>query len=243
MTFGQNRLTSVRELQRAASRVGGAIRNRDARRPSRAAQLRLIDNLSRSGDAGIAILVGASAASAALFAGPQTGRAAVWIAMVFFTAYASGRLRRAFRRGDKIAGRPFRWRANYAASLAALSAAVGAGAILLNPRGADAPAAPEVMAAIAAAGAAAGWFHRAHRPSAIAVSAPASLFVALAAMRGLETAPLYSFAAASIAALGLIVVAHAADMSRRAATIANPRSRMPRRSETPLHETARAARA
>ncbi len=236
MKVGVKKRYDVRGLQAAAADVGGAIRSRSARRPSRAAQLHLIDELSRRGDVGLAILVGASAASATLFAGAQPERAAVWIALVFFTAYASGRLRRTFRRGEKIAGRPFRWRANYTASLAALSAAVGAGAILLNARGVDAPAAPAVILAIAVAAPAAGWFHRAHRASALSISAPAILFVALAASRAIGDAPLLAASAALLAASGLAIVAHAADTARIAAAGAHPRSRMPRRSEAPPRE-------
>ncbi|MBI1393131.1 MAG: hypothetical protein GC152_10365 [Alphaproteobacteria bacterium] len=220
---------SVRDLQRAAASARRSKRTRGVDDLSRSAQLQLIDDLSRSGDAGIAVLVGASALMAVTFGAAAPGRAALWMALVFATAYAAGRLRRTFRRGEKIAGKPFRWRANYTASLAALSAAVGAGAILLNPADPTLPDAAGAILTIALAAPVAAWFHRAHRVTVLTTAAPAMAFVGLAAARETASAPAMAAAAAAIAAAGLILALAASTRAMQAAALAHPPTRMPRR--------------
>lgn len=225
---------SVRALQTATQDFSRPV---EPASPSRAAQLQLIDDLSRRGDAGVAVLVGACVAVAVTSGGIEPWRTALWLGLVFVSAYATGRLRRTFRRGERSAGRPFRWRANYTASLAVLSASAGAGALILHPQASDVPAATDLLFALALAAPVAAWFHRSHRNSAVAAAAPALSFLALAAWRESTETPLVAAVASCLAAIAFAASLAASSSAIRDATRAHPRTRLPRRSKRLVDDT------
>lgn len=174
---------TVQELQAIAAE---AARARPGERPkarlSRAARLHLIDQLSRWGGYGLALFAGAAIFNAIVIARALPLRSSVWALMLFGALYLTRRYRKGFRRGDKIASRPFRWRAYYASSLAVVSAAFGAGAFLLVPEGTAPETAMQTLAVMLAACACAAAFHAAHRASAVAAGAPALAAIAGAAL-------------------------------------------------------------
>lgn len=174
---------TVQELQSLAA---NAARPAPAPRQalSRAARLHLIDQLSRWGGSGLALLAGAAIFIAMVVARDVPARAAVWAAMLFAALYLCRRYRREFRRGDKIAARPFRWRAYYTSTLAVVSAAFGAGALILIPVGADGVFAAEIMLLMTAATIGAAALHVSHTPSAAAAGLPAFALMSGAALRG-----------------------------------------------------------
>ena len=186
---------TVRELQALAAEAASSAAPATKAR-SRAANLHLIDLLSRWGGSGLAAFAAAAIFTAAAIARGQPLRAGVWAAMVFAALYICRRYRKEFRRGDKIAARPFRWRAYYTSTLSVVSAAFGAGALILAvpATGAERIEIFVVLIVGALAGAA---FHSAHRLAALASLSPAAAFIAIAAMRVGEL---------SIASLGIIAV-------------------------------------
>lgn len=194
---------AVHELQAMAAEAARPIA--DARKTrSRAASLHLIDLLSRWGGSGLAIFAAAAIFIATVVARDQPLRAGVWAAMVFAALYLCRRYRKEFRRGDKIAARPFRWRAYYTATIAAVSAAFGAGAFLLAIP-AQGAAQVEIMALLIAGTLAAAGLHAAYRSTALAAALPASVFIAVAALRmsgiSLQTFAILAVLAAGAAAL------------------------------------------
>jgi|GEM_PF-1612790 len=172
--------STIRDLQqRAATAAKGTrrqTRNRTSRL-SRSARLNLIDILSRWGGPGIAFIAGI-----AIFIGVTSGRtypigASVWLLIMLAALYVCRRLRKSFRAGEKIASRPFRWRANYTSALATLSAAFGAGAFLVVPSNSDPVTSLQVSALILFGVIGAGVLHIAHGRTISAIIAPASSFV------------------------------------------------------------------
>ncbi|MGE0408622.1 MAG: hypothetical protein AB7P23_05080 [Amphiplicatus sp.] len=171
-----NERPTVHELQ-ALAREAGKPRRRRNPAPSRAARLHLIDVLSRWGGSGLALIAGVSVFILASAGGAYPFRAAAWGGMVLAALYVCRRLRRDFRAGEHVAAHPFRWRANYTSALSALSAAFGAGALILAPRGAPVDYIYEILALMLIAALGAGLLHAAHGRSAVAASLPASLFI------------------------------------------------------------------
>lgn len=198
----------------------GAIGPR--RRLSRAAHLHLIDQLSRWGGSGLALFAGVSIFIAIVPAREMPIRTAVWASLILVALYMCRRYRKDFRRGDRIAARPFRWRAYYAATLAVVSTAFGAGAFLIAPDTVSPVAARETMTLIAIAAAGAAAFNAAHPASAIAAGAPALFAAAFAAARlfGLDLFTISLSAGAGIAALSVFFLSRA--------IIARAASRFPR---------------
>ncbi len=194
---------TVHDLQAMAAEAASAPTTARKSR-SRAANLHLIDLVSRWGGSGLAVFAAAAIFIAATIARGQPLRAGVWAAMVFAALYLCRRYRKEFRRGDKIASRPFRWRAYYTATLSVVSAAFGAGAFLLAVpvTGGERT---EILAALIIGTLAASALHSAHRLTALAAAAPASLFIAAAAIR-VDGFSIVSMAAIAVIVLGAVGV-------------------------------------
>lgn len=192
---------TVRDLQAMAAEAAREpiVEARKAR--SRAANLHLIDLLSRWGGSGLAAVAAGAIFIAATIARGQPLRAAVWAAMVFAALYLCRRYRKEFRHGDKIASRPFRWRAYYTATLSVVSAAFGAGAFILAVPAAG-PERLEIFAVLIIATLAAAALHAAYRVTALAAALPACAFIAAAAVRA-EGASVISIAAIVLLAAGV----------------------------------------
>ncbi len=205
-TLSKNGLATrptVHELQELA-REAAKPRRRRTRALSRAAQLYLIDILSRWGGSGLALFAGV-----AIFVAISAGevypfRAAVWLLLVLAALYVCRSLRLEFRTGERVASRPFRWRANYTSGLVALSAAFGAGAVIIVPDQAPSQLAFESIALLLAGSFGAGLLHAGHAASAAAAAVPAAVFITLGAWRaGGASAGAVTFAAAAIGAAAL----------------------------------------
>lgn len=173
---------TVHELQELA-REAARPRRRRRRSLSRAARLHLIDMLSRWGGSGLALIAGVAIFIAVSAGNSYPLAAAVWLVLVLAALYITRRLRREFRVGERSAAKPFRWRANYTSSLAVLSAAFGAGAVIAVPANAPADFAFESFALILAASLGAGVLHAGHERTAAAALVPAAAFVVVAAYR------------------------------------------------------------
>lgn len=150
---------------------------------SRAARLQLIDILSRWGGGGLALIAGVTIFAAIFIGRVYPVRATVWIATVLGALFVARRLLKDFRTGERIASRPFRWRADYTAALSVLSAAFGAGAVIALPANAPADLAFQTMALLIAAALGAGIVHSAHGRAAAAASLPAAAFIFWGAYR------------------------------------------------------------
>jgi hypothetical protein len=196
---------TVHELQAMARRA--ALRRRRRKRSlSRAAQLQLIDLLSRFAGSALAIVAGVAVFVAVAAGRAYPLRAALWAIMVLGALAMCRRLHSEFRSGRKRAAHPFRWRADYTAAVSVLSAAFGAGAIMLLPSGAPPALAVQTMTLMLTAAFACGVLHAAHGRTAIASSLPCASFVFMAAGRiwGLE---------AALASAGLATLAGAAALT------------------------------
>ena len=193
---------TIRDLQEQAAAAAKSARHQTRSRKnrlSRSARLNLIDILSRWGGPGIAFIAGI-----AIFIGVTSGRthpvgASIWLLIMLASLYVCRRLRKGFRAGEKIASRPFRWRANYTSALAVLSAAFGAGAFLALPSSADPVTSLQVSALILLGAIGAGILHIAHGRSVSAIVAPASIFV-IAAVWQSNGASVAIFGAAALVA-------------------------------------------
>lgn len=161
-------------------------------RLSRAARLHLVDILSRWAGSGLALIAGAAVFAAVTVGRTHPARAAVWALLVLFALFTARRLLSGFRAGGRSSSHPFRWRADYTASLAVLSAAFGAGALILIPRGADPALAYQTLSLLIAASLGAGVIHAAHGRAALAAWLPAFVFIFVGAVKtgGAETASL-----------------------------------------------------
>ena len=196
---------TVHELQAMAA--DAAIAPVAARKKrSRAAELHLIDLLSRWGGSGLAAFAAAAVLIAATIARGTPLRAGVWAAMVFGALFLCRRYRKEFRRGEKIAARPFRWRAYYTSSLSVVSAAFGAGAFLLAVPASGAQRI-EVFAVLIIGALSASALHSAHRLAGLAAALPASLFIAAGALRsdGFSLVSLATIASLCAGLLGIVI--------------------------------------
>ncbi len=219
---------TVQELQSIAADAAASLPAPPKKQISRAARLHLVDQLSRWGGSGLALFAGVSIYIGIVIARPIPIRAAIWAALIFGALYLCRRYRKEFRRGDRIASRPFRWRAYYTSTLAAVSAAFGAGAFLLLPDGTSDRAAIETLSLMVIAAIGAAAFHSAHRPTAIAAGLPASLAIAgaAAATFGPSTLTLVVFVV-EMAAAGAVL--YAAGIVEKRATMRFPRTNFVRR--------------
>lgn len=220
---------TVQELQSLAaeaalSHAGPAPQTR----LSRGARLHLIDQLSRWGGSGLALFAGSAIFIALVIARDLPLRSAVWSALIFSTLYLGRRYRKEFRRGDRIASHPFRWRAYYASTLVVASAAFGAGAFLLIPDSVAPSAAMETLALMLVAAIGAAAFHAAHGPSAAAAGLPALAAIAGAALAtfGLD---LFTMSVLFAGAAGAGFVALASAEIRKRAAARFPRTTLVRR--------------
>lgn len=173
---------SVLDLQDIAHRADLRPRRRRPG-PSRAARLQLIDVLSRWAGGAHALIAGIAIFASIFIGRVYPFRALLWTALVLGALYVARRLLKDFRKGERIAARPFRWRANYTAAVCVLSAAFGAGAVIALPVGAPQDLAVRTYALLLAASLGAGIIYSAHGRTAIAASLPAALFVFWGAMR------------------------------------------------------------
>ena len=219
---------TVQELQAIAAQASFPAPVRGAVRLSRSARLHLIDQLSRWGGSGLALLAGASIFIVMVPARDMPIRAAVWASMIFASLYLCRRYRKEFRRGDKIASHPFRWRAYYVSTLAVVSAAFGAGAFLLLPEGVAPAVALQTLALMTAAAVGAAAFHAAHRASAAAAGLPAFLAIAGAAAASFG-ASLFTLAILAAGAAGAAFVAVASIEAEKRAASRFPRTTQARR--------------
>lgn len=211
---------------------------------SRAARLHLIDQLSRWGGSGLALLAGVSIFIALVPARDLPIRTAVWASMIFASLYLCRRYRKEFRRGESIASHPFRWRAYYVSTLTVVSAAFGSGAFLLLPEGAGQDTAMQTLALIVVAATGAAAFHAAHRASAAAAGAPAFIAAAGAALTTFGLS-LFSISVLAAGAAGAAFVALASIEAQKRASSRFPRTTIARREieRTTYHEHSAAERA
>lgn len=196
-THSSNKARTVLELQELAQTV--VVRPKRRRRgPSRSARLQLIDILSRWAGSGLALYAGVAVFLSVTVGRAYPLRAVVWTGLVLIALFWTRRLLKAFRAGEASASRPFRWRANYTASLCVLSAAFGAGGLILAPKDAPMEFVYQSLALLVAASLGAGVANAAHGRSAMAASLPAAALISLAAIGavGLHTALLGVGAAA-----------------------------------------------
>ncbi|HNS85603.1 MAG TPA: hypothetical protein PKH09_01795 [Parvularculaceae bacterium] len=149
---------------------------------ARAARLHLIDQLSRWSGSGLALFAGIAIFNGVVIARALPLRAAAWTLILFAALYLCRRYRSAFRRGEAIAAKPFRWRAYHTSSLAVVSAAFGAGAFLLLPGGTPPAAAMQTLASMLAAALIAAALNLAHRPAAAAAGLPAFAAISAASL-------------------------------------------------------------
>ena len=143
---------------------------------------------------------GASVLLAALVGRTDPLGASIWIILVLTSLYLARRLQSGYRTGSRRTDRPFRWRAEYTATLSVLSAGFGSGAFFLT---AAAPATDlvrvQIIAGICVALLLAGLMHAAHARAAAAMAAPGLGFAAVATLVRLDC-PLFSAALITVSA-------------------------------------------
>lgn len=236
---------TVQELQSIAAEAARNAGTQPRRTGlSRAARLHLIDQLSRWGGSGLALLAGVSIFIALVPARDIPVRTAVWASLIFASLYLCRRYRKEFRRGEAIASHPFRWRAYYASTLAVVSAAFGSGAFLLLPETVSAAAAMQTLALMAVAAAGASAFHAAHRASAAAAGLPAFTATAGASIASFGFSP-FSIAILAAGAAVAAFVAVASLQAEMRAALRFPRTTIARREieRATYHERTAAERA
>lgn len=196
---------AVHELQ--ARLEAETRRARLKRRPrSRAAQLHLIDLLSRWGGAGLALVAGIGIFIAMSVGSVYPFRTLVWTAILLAALYVCRRLLTGFRAGSASASRPFLWRANYTAALSVLGAGFGAGAVMVLPEGAPNALAMQTLGLILVGAFGAAMLHAPHDRSAAALWTPAALFCFVGAWRAAGPAFAFSGAAAAFLAGALALL-------------------------------------
>ncbi|MFQ5562178.1 MAG: hypothetical protein ACE5FO_01275 [Parvularculaceae bacterium] len=214
---------SVHDLQ-ALAREAARAKTQKRKGLSRAAHLYLIDVLSRWGGSGLALIAGVSVFIAVTAGRAYPVRTIVWTSMMIVALTICRRLRRAFRSGENIASRPFRWRAGYTASLCVLGASFGAGAVLVLPSGAPDGLVFEAVSLILLGGLGASVLHSAHARSAMAIGLPVAILAFAGAWRAggpaLAAFGAAAFFAASVCAVFLVWEA----------TVRNAAARFPRTS-------------
>ena len=218
--------TSALTVKQMQERVQEATRVKQVKRNrlSRMARLNLIDILSRWSSIGLAIICGGAVFLGTLLGRLEPMRTTIWLLMVFAGLYACSRLRQDFRAGEKTAAHPFRWRANYTSALTVLSAAFGAGALIVVRPGAGL----ELLSFMAMVSVCAAATHIAHGRSAAALLAPTGLFIIAATLReaGVQYAVFGAAAFFVCASAGLFLASR--NLQARAAA-QYPRTRLARR--------------
>ncbi len=221
---------AVHALQERALRAASerARRRTGNKRLSRSARLHLIDIVSRWGGSGLALLAGLGIFMAVSAGRVYPMRAAIWLLIMMAAVSVCRRLRNEFRAGEKIAAKPFRWRANYTSSLSVLSASFGAGLLILSPAGAPAASSLTLAAIVLAGAVGAGALHVAHGRSIVAILAPASGFVIAAVWRS-HGAALAVFGAGALVAAASAALFLASRQLQQATAARFPRTRTIRR--------------
>ena len=199
-TFDGSARPTIHDLQAMAEQAAKPARRRRPG-PSRAAELHLIDMLSRWGGAGLALIAGLTIFSAVTTGRDYPLRATAWCAIMLGALYVCRRLRKEFRAGEASAARPFQWRANYTSALTVAGAGFGAGALLILPAGAPEGAALQTLSLILAGALGSALLHTPHGRSAAAVFIPAALFSIVGAWR-ISGAPLALFGAGAMLVAG-----------------------------------------
>ena len=231
---------TVRDLQdMAAAAAAATIRARRPKRRglSRAAKLHLVDLLSRSATAALATIAGVSLYIAIVAGRQEPTRAAVWLLIVLVPLVLARRLVSRFRAGDKIAARPFQWRTQYSAAIAVMSAAFGAGALIVVTEHSEWRSSVEILAALFVGALIASLLHAAHAKCAAAVWAPTSLFCFLGAWR-IDGPGLAFFGAAAMAVAGAAALYLSVRILRRSAALRFPRYPSSRRNKGELQADA-----
>lgn len=231
---------TVHDLQAMAAE---AARPPRARRmgPSRAARLHLVDLLSRSALAGLAVIAGVGIFVAVTAGRIEPVRVSIWATTLLASIFVARGLASAFRSGASHATRPFLWRAQYTAALAVVGAAFGSGAVIVINESSSRQLALETLTALSLGGLAASLAHAAYWRSAAALWTPVSAFVFLGAWR-LDGLVLAFFGAAAMAAAGAAALVIASRIFRTNAIRRFPRTTFVRRAldeeETPFPVTA-----
>lgn len=207
---------NVKELQSIAQATQFEAPARPRSRLSRAAQLHLIDELSRWSATGLAVIAGAAIFISVAVARGFALRSVIWMCLVFATLWFCRSRRKEFRRGARISSHPFRWRADYTSALAVLSAAFGSGGLLLAAA-APSLAATEIIALSTAALLAAGVAHAAHAKAVVAVVLPGLAFLFAGALRSTGDGALLTIIFIAAAAMLGLAAALSARLARDAA--------------------------
>ena len=218
---------TVRDLQAMAA---AAVKSRRMRRhrPSRAARLHLIDLLSRSALAGLAVVAGVGIFVAVTAGRDEPVRAAIWAATLCAALFVARGLASEFRSGSRNTARPFLWRAQYTAALFVVGAAFGSGAVIVINEGSSRQLALETLSAISLGALAASLAHAAYGRCAAALWVPVSIFVFLGAWR-LDGLSLAIFGGAAMCAAGAAALFLVSRMLRSSAVRRFPRTSLSRR--------------
>jgi len=212
---------------------------RKRRALSRGARLLLIDMLSRWSASGLALVAGVSIYLAITVGQVYPARAAAWTLLILMSIWTCRTLRKKFRSGEKIAARPFRWRASYTSCLSVLGVAFGSAPILLLPDNAPHALLLQTLALTCFAAIGASALHSAHPTSAMGVGAPALIMGFAAMLRNdVQTSVITAFVACAV--LGAGCVALLAQASYRQAAQRRPRTGLLRR-ELPERQISRAS--
>ncbi|MEM6414441.1 MAG: hypothetical protein AAF720_07265 [Pseudomonadota bacterium] len=178
---------SVTELQDTLQNLAPRAFSKKRGTFSRAAELQLIDELSRNSASGVGLLTGLVVFAAVMLSASDPARTAVWVMLFGLPLFVSERLRRDFRSGGASAARPFRWRSDYCATLAAISTSIGSGIILFLPTS-DANVNvfinPTIMMLVCVCSLfLAGMSHTSHRLAALALLGPGCLLCSVTALK------------------------------------------------------------
>lgn len=201
MNSASDKFKDVRELQ-ALARSVDIEPARPTSKVGRAAQLEVIDLLSRWSAAGLALITGSSIYLAITAGRNYPSRAAAWALLVLAALWICRRMQSQFRAGTSAAARPFRWRASFTAALLVLFIAFASAPILLTPVDAAAGLSFQVSAITLFTLLGASGFLVSYRKAALAAACPGILLPIFAALRNSD--PLYAL---GIAAFGVIAIA------------------------------------
>lgn len=218
---------TVHDLQAMAAKAARPRRTRRIR-ASRAARLHLVDLLSRSALAGLAVIAGVGIFVAMTAGREEPLRAALWLLTLLGSLFVARSLAAGFRSGATHAARPFLWRAQYTSALAVVGTAFGAGAVIVINESSSRQLALETLTALALGGLAASLFHAANGRSAAALWIPVSMFIFLGAWR-FDGLSLAFFGGAAMAAAGAAALFLVSRMLRSNAVRRFPRTSFARR--------------
>ncbi|MEM8771711.1 MAG: hypothetical protein AAGD92_08685 [Pseudomonadota bacterium] len=227
----------IRELQSIAQSAPAYIRQVRKHALSRAAQLEAVDMLSRWSAGGLALIAGIGVYLSVTVGRALPGRAAAWALMLLGALWVCRRMQSRFRAGDETTGRPFRWRASFAACLSVLGVAFASAPILLTPEGAETSLVLQTFALSFIGAFGAACFLIAHANSAAAIILPAIVLPLMAALRNGSVAQSMAYLTGALIATAAIYTAHR--MIRSGLDQRHPRTGL-LRSEIETPDTAKA---